>query len=330
MADELTEALIRGVQQGQAEAVAQQRTQIQRDTQARLTEAMMQRAAQADAKRQRVYPAELIQRLTSVDATPDEIAGAAAIGAGTDWEATQKFLSIGATARQKYAQEKAAQIPEDEVRALAEANPDAAKGISAGMDRRTALEIYRQGSLNQRDATGPAGKGPPLSQEQKDEALINRTIQLRDDADKRSQEKKEYWTGFATNEAGVPKAVADMLAQNGGYTLEGLAGEGEITTGVAKGLDRAEYSMRLLQLGRKAQKLMQGGMPRDQAIAQVESEATPTQKKGRWGKTTAALPEMKPAAADPAVDRVLKKLGLPDTPENRARVAALKARASGN
>ncbi|MEK7766164.1 MAG: hypothetical protein AAB368_07995 [bacterium] len=309
MADELTELMIRGVQQGQEQALREERIQIQRDTQTRLTQAMAERAAQAAAKAPKPIPPDLVARLVNPDATPEDFAAAFAEAGSRDLDTTKVLGQIGSRGRKQIADSEAEVLDAETLRAMIESNPDAARGLAPGMPMKSATNIYNQASQNRRDVTGPpgaAGKGPPLSQEDKDQALIDRTLKLRDDADARAALKKEppvYWKGYVNEESKVPQAVADELATRAyGTTVDALGLEEEIQDGPAKGMSGKEVTRHLLGLGARVQKLARGGTPLQDAIAQVETEATPKPgPKGRFGRPGKPRFEAASAAPPPPV-----------------------------
>lgn len=255
MADELTEALIRGVQHGQQQAYNEQRTQVARDTQARLTEAMALRAQQAESRRPRQIPQQLIDSLLNPDATPDEVAGAFGMAGSYDLQTATKIAGIGATARQRLAREKADQLGEDELRAMVESNPKAAAGLRPGMNRQTAMTIYSQANQNQRDLTFKPD-APPKPPPVKDE--------------------EPYYKGYVTKESEVPEAVLNELSMRL-YNMpsEDLGSQESIEDGPAKGMSGKEVNRHLLGLATEAQALARGGMSLTAAINQVAPRGLP-------------------------------------------------------
>ncbi len=311
MADELTEALIRGVQHGQQQAYNEERTKIGHETQNRLVEAMALRAQQADAKRPRQIPQQLLASLLNPDATSDEIAGAYGMAASYDIDLANKAAAMGATARQKLAAEKASQLSEEELRVMSESNPEAARGLSAGMPRQTALSVYGEANRNQRDKTfkpdapkGTAAKPPP-----------------------------PYFDKYVTKESEVPGAIENELSQRL-YQMpsDALADLEKVEDGPAKGMSGKEVRRHLLGLAMEAQALARKGTPLVDAIEQVAARGLPTPGRNRWGP----LPDVKPtfnggtkpppvaaAAAPNPLDAIIEKAG-----GDRAKIRDL-IRASG-
>lgn len=282
-----------------------------------------------------------VETALSPDATNEALSGAAARMSAVDMTSAMRLLEMGASIRKSAATESQKIADQNFLNALTQNDPGLA--LPQGIDRDTALELYKERGRNRRDVTGPpkaatATATTPtgfMSVEEMEEAAI--THGKADFKVPTKPMRTSVFMAALQNHGKNPydgkeaKLFDDLYGQIA--VLTGIDAKDKNLVGAAEAWANAATDARRW--------VIEEGITQDAAARRAKAAITVERKRGigkdrvvynpppptgQGAPAPAAASAAPPTQAQDQDAAVLREAGLPDTPENRALLARTRAK----